>query len=254
MKQSGHVDPTISLLQQWVRLWSGRYTDKQSPTSCVDVASNTGQFAQDASARSSVLGAMFGRMSGQRGRMNLGMAMKRVLGHNRAPARRGAPQQPRLEHGKLPYSLAPLPRSFPPPWAAQCEFQAARLPASAQCLLARVLTSSSVHSRCRHISPAGGWAGWNIPTHSSFNCHLQPPRSTFLTPSIQQRLAACTLLHPSAIDTRRQQLQLPAPTPSTGTVFLLVLTRLTWPRDWFEHLAERGARESTASTRLRRRP
>lgn len=167
------------------------------------------------------------------------MAMKRVLGPQQGATRcsqsiRKWPSPlslPRLVHGKLPSSLAPLPRSFPPPWAAQsgqspaqCEFQTAR-PASqcpvpsAQCPVPAgpVLTSSSVHSWVQAHLACGGLAAWNIPTPTS-TVTSKPPSLTFLTPSIHQRLAARTLLQPIRIETRRQQLQLPAPAPSTGTI------------------------------------
>lgn len=74
--------------------------------------------------------------------------------------------------------------------------QPASQPVPSACLPCRVLTSSSVHSRCRHISPARGWLAGTYP----LLLQLSPPtpRLTFLTPSIHQRLAARTLLHPSA--------------------------------------------------------
>lgn len=119
------------------------------------------------------------------------MAMKRVLGPQQGATRcsqsiRKWPSPlflPRLVHGKLPSSLAPLPRSFPPPWAAQsgqspaqCEFQTAR-PAS-QC---PVPAGPGAHLIIRSQLGAGPsrlrWAGRLEHTHSSFNCHLQPPQS-----------------------------------------------------------------------------
>lgn len=111
------------------------------------------------------------------------MAMKRVLGPQQGATRcsqsiRKWPSPlslPRLVHGKLPSSLAPLPRSFPPPWAAQsgqspaqCEFQTAR-PASqcpvpsAQCLLARCSPHHPFTAGCRPISPAVGWPPGTYP-------------------------------------------------------------------------------------------
>lgn len=213
-------------------------------------------------------GGMFGRMSGQRSRMNLGDGDEACFGPNRArPTRcsqsiekRPSPL-PRLVHGKqLPSSLAPLPRSFPPPWAAQSgqsrPSASSRLPASqpasAQCLLSARCSPHHPFTVGAGTSRLRG-AGWLEHTHSSFNCHLQPPRLTFLTPSIHQRLAARTLLHPSASkpadNSSSCPLQPPLPAP------LSCQYRHTWPgRGIGSSIWERGARESTASTRLRRRP
>lgn len=179
-------------------------------------------------------GGMFGRMSGQRSRMNLGMAMKRgclgVLGHTgrarqgvTSRSRSGTSALLRLVHGKLPYSLAPLPRSFPPPWAGQSAIWAVPAPVrvpdwssrllatrqpvdSGQCLLC-----PGAHLIIRPQSVRAHFAtrGWLAGTYPLL-LQLSPPtpRLTFLTPSNHQRLAARTLLHPSASK--------PADTSSSG--------------------------------------
>lgn len=165
-----------------------------------------------------------------------------------------------LYHSSHGWSTAnfPIPwhpsrgRSRPPGQPSASSRQPACQPVPNACLLGcsphHPFTVGAGTSRLREV----GWLEHTYP----LLLQLPPPTPpSDIFDAFHPTATRCPhVAAPIRIDTRRQQLQLPAPTPSTGTIFLLVLTRLTWPRDWFEHLAERGARESTASTRLRRRP
>ena len=130
----------------------------------------------------------------------------------------GAPQVATAGARQHPSSLAPLPRPFPPPWAAQPGFQAARQPASAQCFgLAARCSPHHPFTVGAGASPSG-CVGWLEHTHSSFNCHLQPPPSDIFDAFHPTATRCPHVAAPIRIETRRQQLQLPAPTPSTGTI------------------------------------
>lgn len=173
----------LCTILRWVRLWSVVIIAKPVRQIC---AINTPQVAQADRMLSPELtpGRTFGRMSGQRSRMNLGMAMKRVLGHNRArPARRSqsvqkwcsiaataGARQTSLFLGTPP-EVVPAPLGSPV-WAvpAQCEFQncppvwpVPKCPGacSARCSPHHPFTIGAGTSRC------GGLAGWNIPTPPS---------------------------------------------------------------------------------------
>lgn len=139
-----------------------------------------------------------------------------------------------------------------PPWAAQCEFQTAQvllLPACqpvpsarcARCSPHHPFTAGAGTSRLRG-------AGWLEHTHSFLQLSPPSPRLTFLTPSIHQRLAARTSLHPSASIPADNSSSCPLQTPSTGTSILPVSTLLAWPRDWFEHLGAGGPREHSLNS------
>lgn len=210
-------------------------------------------------------GGMFGRMSGQRSRMNLGDGDEACFGPNRArPTRcsqsieKRCSPLPRLVHGKH----FPLPwhpsrgRSRPPGQPSLGSPGPVRVPdcpPASQPVPSACSVRCSPHHPftvvCRHISPARGWPAGTYP----LLLPLSPPtpRLTFLTPSIHQRLAARTLLHPSASkpadNSSSCPLQSPLPAP------LSCQYRHTWPgRGIGSSIWERGARESTASTRLRR--
>lgn len=134
------------------------------------------------------------------------------------------------------------------------------LPSLLGCSPHHSLTVCGVQA-CLHLAwRAGGQVGWLEHTHSYFTTATSnhPPSDIFdaFHPSNGDSLAARTLPAPIRIETRRQQQVAAARsnTPSPAPLSCCYLTRLTWSRDWFEHLAERGTRESTASTRLRRRP
>lgn len=118
--------------------------------------------------------------------------------------------------------------------------------------LCPVLTSSSVHSWCRHISPTRGWLAGTYPLLPS-TVTSNPPSDIFdAFPSISDSLHAPRCTHPhrnpqTTVAAARSKPPPPAP--------LSCQYRHSWPgRGIGSSIWERGARESTASTRLRRRP
>lgn len=142
-------------------------------------------------------GGMFGRMSGQRSRMNLGDGDEACFGPNRArPTRcsqsieKRCSPLPRLVHGKhfpLPWhpsrgrSRPPGQPSLGSPGPVRVpDCPPARQPASQQpASQCPVLALPGAHLIIRSQSCAGTsrlrGAGRLEHTHSSFHCHLQPP-------------------------------------------------------------------------------
>lgn len=137
-----------------------------------------------------------------------------------SPRRSGAHHGHRLVRGQTSLFLGTAPEVVPAPlgspvWAvpAQCEFQTVaaslracqQVPSACSGSLAvwPVLTSSSVHSWCRHISPTRGWPAGTYP----LLLQLSPPtpRLTFLTPSHPSATRCTHLAAPIRIETRRQQ-------------------------------------------------